>query len=255
MPFSETSSGATLHYQHLNAEAAGIPIVVLHGLLGTGRKDLGHILDWLAEIGYEVIAPSLRGYGESTPKPRDFPYRFYHRDAEDVLAFLESLELDRVHLLGYSDGGEVALICAGTQPERFETVATIGSVGYMGADVRPVVMNYRPGSEWITSEEIEMHNIPDADQFSAQWVRSTIMLIDSGGDVAVSLASKITAPLMMMLGTHDKLNPRKYADHFLASGVANGQVLMFDCGHAVHVQQREQFQKMFLAHIRGKSAF
>jgi pimeloyl-ACP methyl ester carboxylesterase len=249
MPFAEISTGACLHYEDLNPDADRIPVVCLHGLLGTGPKDLGHVLDWLAEEGYQVIAPSLRGYGESTPKPRDFPFRFYNRDAEDVLAFLDALEIKRCHLFGYSDGGEVALICAGTEPERFTTVATVGSVGYQGQKVRQVVMGYRPGREWITSEEIEMHNIENPDAFSAQWVRSMVMLVDSGGDVAVSLAPKISSPLLMMLGDKDTLNPREYAER-IVQAAKNAQIEMFDSGHGVHDEQTEQFRKVYKAHLQ-----
>lgn len=248
MPFAEISTGARLYYEHLNPDADGIPVVCIHGFLGTGRKDLGSVLDWLAEEGYQVIAPSLRGYGESTPKPRDFPYRFYHRDADDMLAFLHALGLKRCHLFGYSDGGEVSLICAGTQPELFATVATVGAVGYMGPEVRKVVMEFRPGSERITEEEIEMHGISDPDAFSAQWVRSMVMLVDSGGDVALSLAPRISAPLLMMLGKQDTLNPREYAERLLKD-VKNGRLEMFDAGHAVHFQQTERFQQVYKAHL------
>ncbi|MEO1646292.1 MAG: alpha/beta fold hydrolase, partial [Chloroflexota bacterium] len=144
MPFAETTTGANIHYLDLNAEADGMPVVLLHGLLGTGATHFENLNDWLIENGYRVIAPSLRGYGESTPKPRDFPYEFYKRDAKDVLAFLEAIDISRCHLLGYSDGGEIAFICAGTEPERFVSVTTIGAVGYMGPDVRSVMMGYRP---------------------------------------------------------------------------------------------------------------
>jgi len=249
MPFAETGTGATLFYEHLNPDADGIPVVLLHGLLGTGRRDLGHVLDWLAEEGYEVIAPSLRGYGESTPKPRDFPYKFYNRDAKDIIGLLDAIDVQKCHLLGYSDGGEVALICGGTDPERFASVATIGSIGYQGSDIRPIVMGYRPGSQWITQEEIELHGIPDPDKFSAQWVRSMVQLVDSGGDVAVSLAPDMTMPVLIMLGDKDRLNPRKYAEKFLA-GVTNGRIEMFDAGHPVHDEQTELFKKTFLKHLK-----
>jgi valacyclovir hydrolase len=250
MPLIEIGTGATLHYEHSNAGSGRVPVVLVHGLLGTGKLHFAAMIDWLAGLGYEVIAPALRGYGESTPKPRDFPYGFYHRDADDVLAFLDALKLPRVHLLGYSDGGEVALVCAGKQPERFATVATIGAVGYQGPELRQIVMSYRPGSEWITQEECTLHGIPDADAFSAGWVRSMVMLIDSGGDVAVSLAPRISAPLLMMLGDKDRLNPRHLAEK-IASQAKNGQVLMFACGHPVHDEQREAFQDAFLQHIRS----
>ncbi len=250
MPFADTGTGANLFYEHLNPGAEGIPVVVLHGLLGTGRKDLGQVLDWLADEGYEVIAPSLRGYGESTPKPRDFPYKFYNRDAKDTLGFLQAINIEKCHILGYSDGGEVALICGGTDPGRFVSVATIGSIGYMGPDTRAVMMAYRPGSEWIEASEIEMHEIPDADRFSAQWVRSMVQLVDSGGDVAVSLAPQMTMPVLIMLGDKDRLNPREYAEKFL-EGVAKGKIAMFDAGHPVHDEQTDLFRKTFLAHLKN----
>lgn len=250
MPFVDTGTGASLFYEHLNLDAEGIPVVVLHGLLGTGRKDLGHVLDWLVDEGYEVIAPTLRGYGESTPKPRDFPYRFYHRDAKDILGFLKAIKIEKCHILGYSDGGEVALICGGTDPERFASVATIGSIGYMGADTRAVMMGYRRGSEWITREEIEIHGIADADKFSAQWLRSMVQLVDSGGDVAVSLAPNMTMPVLIMLGNKDNLNPREYAERFL-EGVARGKIAMFDAGHPVHDEQTHLFRKTFLNHLKN----
>lgn len=250
MPFAELLTGATLHYEDLNDNADGLPVVVLHGLLGTGRKDLGHVLDWLAEEGYRVIAPSLRGYGQSTPKPRDFPFNFYKRDAKDILAFLDELNISRCHLLGYSDGGEVALICSGTRPDLFTSVATIGSIGFMGPDTRAVMMGYRAGSQWITQDEIDMHGIPDADKFSAQWVRSMVMLVDSGGDVAMSIASHITASVLLMLGNRDRLNPREYAEKFLEN-VKNGRVVSFEAGHPVHDQQTEQFREIYLMHIQN----
>lgn len=253
MPFADIATGATLFYEHLNPNADGDPVIVLHGLLGTGRKDLGHVLDWLAEQGYEVIAPTLRGYGESTPKPRTFPFQFYKRDARDVLAFLDSINVTKCHILGYSDGGEVAFISAGTDPQRFLSVASIGSIGYMGPDIRAVVMGYRPGSQWIEPEEIEMHGITNADQFAASWVRSMVQLIDSGGDVAVSLAKHMTMPILVMLGEKDTLNPRKYADVFLQDA-PNGQVVMFDAGHPVHDQQTDLFRAVFLKHLKHAEA-
>jgi len=250
MPFANTSTGANLYYEELNATANSIPIVALHGLLGTGRKDLGGVIDWLATEGYRVIAPSLRGYGQSTPKPRDFPYKFYNRDADDILAFLAALNIEKCHLLGYSDGGEIALICSGTRSQNFISVATIGAVGYMGPDTRTAIMGYRFGSQWITQEELKLHSIPNANKFAAQWVRSMVMMVDSGGDVAVSIAQNITAPLLMMLGKKDKLNPGQYAEAFLER-VNNGRLVMFNAGHALHEHQEAAFRKTYLRHIQA----
>lgn len=251
MPFAETSTGARLHYEHLNPQAGGIPVILLHGLLGTGRTNFAQVIDWLVGLGYEVYAPSLRGYGESEPKPRDFPFRFYERDADDIIAWLHTLNIQKAHILGYSDGGEVALIVGGKAPERCVSIATIGSTGYFDEQVRIVVQGYRPGSMWITADEMAMHQIPDADAFARGWQRSMLLLVDSGGDSCVSLAPKMTMPVLLMLGDKDRLNPRHNAQKLLDAGVPKGRIQMFEAGHPVHEEQTEQFKTIFLAHMQS----
>jgi len=250
MPRVHISTGAELEYEDVNPQATGAPVIALHGMLGTGRLHLGHVIDWLAEKGYRVLAPTLRGYGKSSPKPRDFPLRFYERDTADVLAFMDALDLQRAHVIGYSDGGEIALICAGLQPDRFISAASWGAVGYFGPEMRPIVQRMIPGSAWITDEEVDLHQIADKDDFARQWVRATIHMIDSGGDVSVSLAPSITCPVLIMLGKTDRLNPPEYAQRFL-NNVRNGKMLLFECGHPVHDEQTTAFRAALSAHLEA----
>src|SRR5262249_16101366 len=118
MPFADISTGARLYYED---RGQGEPIILVHGLVGSPAEHFPRVMDWL-EPHYRVLGLTLRGYGHSTPKPRDFPLQFYHRDANDVLAFMDALNLQQSHILGYSDGGEVSLVAVGTQPERFKSV-------------------------------------------------------------------------------------------------------------------------------------
>lgn len=245
MPFAETSTGARLHYEDVGS---GTPVIVVHGMLGTARTNLGRVIDWLS-AGYRVIGPTLRGYGESTPKPRDFPPDFYRRDALDLLAFLDALDLPPAHILGYSDGGEVALIAAGLKPERFRSVSTIGAVGYFGPEMRPGVQRMYP-VDWVTDEEKALHSMDDPVPIMMQWIRSAKMLIDSGGDASVSLAPNITCPVLLMLGDQDRLNPPSCARVFLAR-VPDGRLEMFDCGHPVHDQQWDAFCRVFGDFLRA----
>ena len=87
MPFIDIATGARLHYEDMGS---GTPLIALHGRFGTARTDLGNVIDWLSK-SYRVLGPSLRGYGQSTPKPRDYPLDFYRRDARDVVAFMDAL--------------------------------------------------------------------------------------------------------------------------------------------------------------------
>ena len=239
MPFVDLATGARFHYEDVGQ---GVPVVALHGRFGTARVDLGGVLDWLSAEGYRVYGPSLRGYGESTPKPRDFPLDFYHRDARDVLAFMDALKLDQVHLIGYSDGGETALVAAGLAPERFKSVSVWGAIGYFGEIIRPVVQANYPAT-WMDEETKQLHGITDPNPMVLQWVQALKFIIDSGGDLSIGLAPQITAPVLLMLGEQDRLNPQTYGQNFV-DRTPRGQLVMFNTGHGVHEQDWEGFKRV-----------
>ncbi len=245
MPFVDTSTGAHLHYEDVGQ---GEPLIVLHGLLGTAKLHLAKVMDWLSGT-YHIYGPSLRGYGESTPKPRDFPLDFYHRDAKDVLAFMDAIGIPSAHILGYSDGGETALVAAGLAPERFKSAAVIGAVGNFTPAIRPRVQSMFPAT-WITEAEKSLHDIPDADAFILQWINAMKHTIDTGGDVSLGLAHNITCPVLIMLGDKDTLNPAEYALKFLER-TPKGQLEMFKCGHPVHDEQWTEFQRVYGNFLRN----
>lgn len=238
MPFAEISTGARLHYEDTGS---GDAIIVLHGLLGTARTQVPQVIDWLAGH-YRVIGPSLRGYGQSTPKPRDFPPDFYHRDARDVIAFMDKLSIEHADIMGYSDGGETALVAAGLAPDRFTSVAVWGAVGYYGPAMRPYVQRTYPGT-WITEDERKLHGIPDPDAFALGWVTAVKHMIDSGGDVSLSLADKLRMPVLMMLGDRDYLNPPEHAQKLLDK-MPNGRLSMFSTAHPIHDEDWDGFQRI-----------
>ncbi|MCY4062536.1 MAG: alpha/beta hydrolase [Chloroflexi bacterium] len=251
MPIAHLRTGATLHYEDIVPANVQLPVILVHGMLGTARIHLGHVMDWLPAQGYRVIGLTLRGYGESGPKPRDFPDRFYRRDAEDLIGFMDALMIERAHLIGYSDGGEVVLIAAGRAPERIASCIAIGAVGYFTPELRSVFQRMYPG-DWITDEDKRIHGFCDSARYTGEWLRAMTRMIDAGGDVSLSLAPNITCPLLIMLGDKDKLNPRQNGERFVAA-CSNGRLAMFPCGHAVHDQKRDAFCQMTLEHLRAAS--
>ncbi|MFZ4814696.1 MAG: alpha/beta fold hydrolase [Phototrophicaceae bacterium] len=239
MPYADLSTGVRLYYDDVGS---GPTLIALHGWLGTGRLHLGHVIDWLSPR-FRVIAPSLRGYGNSRPPQRDFPNDFYYQDAEDVLALMDVLGVDTAHIIGYSDGGEVALIAAGTQPQRFASVAVWGAVGYFGEAMRPVAQRSAPATFLSDDPELmALHGIENAKAFVGGWIRAVVYMIDRGGDISLSLAPKITCPVMLMLGDQDTLNPQAFGQRFV-DATPNGRLVMFEqCGHPIHDEQTDAFQ-------------
>ena len=246
MPLVDVATGASLHYEARNPDSAKTPIILIHGMLGTARTHLGHVMDWLAERQQHVIGLTLRGYGESQPKPRDFPDNFYRRDCDDLLAFMDAVGIARAHLLGYSDGGEVALLAAGLSPERIESCIAIGAIGNFGPELRPVFQRMYPG-DWITDEEKALHGFDDAAAFTGGWARAMTRMIDAGGDVSLSLAHRIACPLVIALGERDKLNPRHFGERFVERAT-RGKLKIFDAGHAVQDEATAAFYQLLERH-------
>lgn len=255
MPYLDISTGARLEYIDTAPEDTTRPVIVaVHGMLGTARRHLGRVIDWLA-ADYRVLGPSMRGYGQSRPKPRDFPPDFYRRDTRDLLAFMDGLGIERAHVMGFSDGGEIALLAGGMAPERCRSVIAWGAVGYFGPKLREVVTapDYRDRLA-PTPTEMTLHGILDREAYAQAWIDAVLHMIDvDGGDVSLSSAPNISAPLLMLLGRQDTLNPAAYAERYLEA-VGHGELALFDCGHPIHDQQPEDFDATVATFLKGISA-
>jgi pimeloyl-ACP methyl ester carboxylesterase len=75
--------------------------------------------------GYRVLCPDLRGFGWSGwPDDGDFRKQ---RIADDAIALLDALGLERVCLVGHDWGGWAAILAAATAPQRFTAVLALGT--------------------------------------------------------------------------------------------------------------------------------
>lgn len=82
-----------------------------------------HQLPVLAEAGYRVIAPRMRGY-ESSSQPEDGDYDVT-RIAGDIRAWLDGLGEDKVHLVGHDWGAIVSYVAGSLSSDRLHSLTTI----------------------------------------------------------------------------------------------------------------------------------
>lgn len=108
-----------LHYVE---EGEGFPLVLLHGN-GEDHSYFTHQLEPFSRH-YRVIAPDTRGHGE-TPRG-EAPFTL-DQFAEDLKEFLDDLGIAKCHLLGYSDGGNIALLFALKYPHYIEKLVLNGA--------------------------------------------------------------------------------------------------------------------------------
>jgi pimeloyl-ACP methyl ester carboxylesterase len=113
--------GVTLHY--LTA-GEGRPVVLLHGIPQSSHE-WRHVIPRLTER-YRVVAPDLRGLGDSSRPPRGYDKRTI---ANDVWRLLHNhLGIDHFFLAGHDWGGPVAFSLAAQHPEAVRRLAILDVV-------------------------------------------------------------------------------------------------------------------------------
>ncbi len=109
--------------------AAESPLVLLLHGFQDAAESFDDVADTLVERGFRVIAPDLRGFGDSDRVPLG-GYYYFPDYVFDVVEVLDAVSPGApVRLVGHSMGGTVATLVAGTFPERVAALALIEGVG------------------------------------------------------------------------------------------------------------------------------
>ena len=114
------SDGAQIYYATFGT---GAPVILLHGGMGNGDH-WSHQVPALVASKLQVIAIDSRGQGRSTrtKKPPS-----YDAMARDVIAVMDHLKLARASIVGWSDGGAVALKLAIHHADRVDRLVVLGA--------------------------------------------------------------------------------------------------------------------------------
>jgi len=106
MSFIEIN-GAQIYYELFGQEQPGrSPILLIHGSTITGQADWSLVAPLLARR-WRVIVPDCRGHGRSSNPNLTYSFR---EMASDMAALIRLLGYQRAHVIGHSNGGNVALV-------------------------------------------------------------------------------------------------------------------------------------------------
>ena len=106
---------------HLTIDEVGVGgrgLLLVHGFTGA-RVDFADHLHALADAGWWVVAPDLRGHGDSHQPDEEHHYSFDHF-ASDLWALVDALGWDRLVLLGHSMGGMIVQVAARQRPDALD---------------------------------------------------------------------------------------------------------------------------------------
>jgi pimeloyl-ACP methyl ester carboxylesterase len=122
VPLRLAVGDASIHYYDTGA---GTPVVMVHGLNHHADAWIRNIAA-VAAAGYRVIALDLPGFGRSGMPEMRYTLGGY---SDFMVAFLDALGLERVHLAGNSLGGAIVLRTAIDHPGRVLSVAGVDPAG------------------------------------------------------------------------------------------------------------------------------
>ena len=238
MPYARVGD-ADLYYDEFGA---GDPVLIVHGMLTTGRNHARPALTLSGQ--YRVIVPDLRGYGRSGPRPRTFPADFYARDAADMRGLLEQLGLTGVRVLGFGDGAEVALLLALAAPERVRALIAVDVSGAFSPALLDILPRLGAWSETGSTDNLPRRVEAFRDYGQAgvatmwrEWRAAVGAIIAAGGDISLSQGARLACPVLLINGADDNVNPPAMS-HALAAAIPQATLhLVPDVGQLVYNRQ------------------
>ncbi len=250
MAASTIVSPVRLHFEDLGS---GEPILLLPGALGTGRSDFPYQLDFFREK-HRVIAPDLRGYGQSRPPQRDFPVDFYRRDAEDVHQLAEQLGVREYRVMGWSDGANVGALLAANYPREVKQLVMWGGNSFVSDEEVVIFQSMRSLSSWSprvveSLQAIYGESLPD---IWGAFVDCMEAIHANGGDLYRHELGKITCPTLILHGDKDPLVPGFHPE-ILQAGITGSVLHRFPEGkHNLHAKYAAEFNRIVERFFQGE---
>ncbi len=151
--------GARLH--HLDYGGRGRPVVLVHGVLGQAHM-WDHQAPEIAGIGH-LLAPDLRGYGESQWDPAGNYTTESH--AADLSAWMKLNDASGAVFVGFSWGGLIGLHLAVSEPELISRLVIIDippSFDATETEIPPIAQSFASHDEALAAERRQNRFASDA---------------------------------------------------------------------------------------------
>ena len=233
------SEGASIYYATYGK--TGDPVILLHG--GMGNSD--HWAFQVPELSttHQVIVIDSRGQGRSS-RPKAKPS--YDAMATDVLAVMDQLKLTKASIVGWSDGGEIALKLAVNHPERVDKMFILGA-NYDASGSKP--RNGKPSATFgiysakCRKDYARMSKTPKQFDAHVQWL---LPIWRNPMGFTQDQLKQITAQTVVADGEHDEIIELAQIKE-MATLIPNARLEVFkDASHFVLWQDPTSVNKVLV---------
>jgi len=217
---------ADIHYV---SYGSGPAVLLLHGGL-SNRISWFAQLPWLVQSGRRVILPDSRGHGQSGLGNGELSYRLL---AADAIEILDKLSIEQTDVVGWSDGGNTALLLGLYWQQRVRRIVAVSAnFSPAGLTLDAQKDTFEPSSgvaywlrRWWTGAGDRLRSLED--RIKRMWrFRPNLQPADLG---------KITAPTLVIVGEEDAVSIPHARQ--MAERLAHGFLAIIPGGHFTPVTQ------------------
>lgn len=213
----------------------GDSIIFLHGN-GENSDYFQNQIDVFAKW-YHVYAIDTRGHGKTPRGDKPFTIRQF---SEDLLCFMDEHHIEKAHLLGFSDGGNIAMIFAMQHPERVDRLilngANLNAEGVRRVTQIPIEIGYRIAKKFSERSD------------SARLNAEMLGLMVNDPNIKPEELKGIRAKTLVIAGTRDMI--RKSHTCLIAKSIPNSKLVFINGNHFIAKENPEEFNCAVLDFLR-----
>ncbi|MBD5551371.1 MAG: alpha/beta hydrolase [Lachnospiraceae bacterium] len=187
---------------------------------------------------YHVYALDTRGHGKTPRGKSPFTIRQF---AEDLLGFMNERQIEKADILGFSDGGNIAMVFAILFPDRVNRLilngANLNTAGVKRTTQIPIEIGYRLARKFSGKSD------------KAQANAEMLGLMVNEPNVSASELSKIKAKTLVIAGTNDMI--REEHTKLIAKSIEGAELAFIRGNHFIANKKPEEFNRRVLEFLKG----
>jgi len=214
----------------------GETLILLHG----NGENCGYFQKQIEAFSkrYHVYAIDTRGHGKTPRGDKPFTIRQF---AEDLLCFMNDHQIERAHLLGFSDGGNIALIFAMQHPDRVDRLilngANLDAGGVKRTTQIPIEIGYKIAGKFAKKSE------------SARLHAEMLGLMVNDPNIQPGELAGIRTRTLVIAGTNDMI--RKEHTRLIADSIPGAKLVFIKGNHFIAARCPDAFNRAVLEFLQS----
>lgn len=214
----------------------GKPIILLHGNGESSTYFQGQI-DAFAKHD-KVLAIDTRGHGRTPRGTMPFTIRQF---ADDLLHFMDRHQMEKAHILGFSDGANIAMIFAIRYPDRLDRLilngANLNPSGVKRRIQIPIEIGYKIARKFVDKND------------SARRNAEMLGLMVNDPNVMPEELHGISAKTLVIAGTKDMIKEKH--TRLIAASIPNAELAFIRGDHFIASKRPEEFNRIVLQFLQS----